>query len=62
MNGQSRVRQEKSSSYPFKIKEIPPEQKAVNTTKNGQIVKAIKSKKFRYFNGRNRLIFYAKKL
>ena len=44
--------------YPFKIKEILPEQKTVNITKNRQVIKAINVKrKSRYFNGKNRLTF-----
>ena len=40
------------------MKEILPEQKTVNITKDGQIIKTIIGKrKSRYFNGRNRLIF-----
>ena len=43
---------------PIKIKEILPEQKAVNITKDRKIMKKINiRRKSRYFNGRNRLIF-----
>ena len=48
----------KRTIYPLKIKETLPEQEAVNITKNGQTIKTINvRKKFRYFNGKNRLIF-----
>ena len=53
----------KKTIYPFKIKEILPEQKTANTTKNRQIVKKINLRiKSRYFNGRNRLIFQCKRI
>ena len=43
--------------YLFKIKELLPEQKSANITKNRQIVKTINvRRKSRYFNGRNKLI------
>ena len=48
----------KKKIYPYKMKEILPEQKTVNITKDGQIIKTIIGKrKSRYFNSRNRLIF-----
>ena len=48
----------KKKMYPFKIKEILPEQKTVNITKNGQIVKTINlRRKSRHFNDRNRRLF-----
>ena len=48
----------KNTNYPFNIKEILPEQKTVNITKGGQIIKTINVRiKSKYFNSRNRLIF-----
>ena len=48
----------KNRIYPFNIKEVLPEQKTVNITKDGQIIKAINVRiKSKYFNSRNRLIF-----
>ena len=49
--------------YPFKIKEILPEQKTVNMTKNRQIIKAINVKrKSRYFKKQANIYFNAKKI
>ena len=54
----SREYGKKKRICPIKIKEILPEQKAVNITKDRKIMKKINiRKKSRYFNGRNRLIF-----
>ena len=51
-------RTRKRTVYPFEIEETIPEQKTVNITKNGQIIKTINVKrKSRYINGKNRLIF-----
>ena len=48
----------KNTIYPFNIKEVLPEQKTVNITKGGQIMKTINVRiKSKYFNSRNRLIF-----
>ena len=48
----------KRTVYPFKIKETQPEQKTVNSTKNGQMIKTTNVRqKVRYFNGKNRPIF-----
>ena len=48
----------KRTVYPFKIKETQPEQKTVNITKNGQMIKTTNVRqKVRYFNGKNRPIF-----
>ena len=48
----------KRTVYPFKIKETLPEQRTVNITKDGQIIKTINvRRKSRYFTGKNRLIF-----
>ena len=48
----------KRTIYPFKIKQTLPEQRTVNITKNGQIVKTINvRRKSKYFNRKNRLIF-----
>ena len=48
----------KKKVYLFKIKETLPEQRTVNITKDGQIVKSINvRRKSRYFTGKNRLIF-----
>ena len=48
----------KNTNYPFNIKELLPEQKTVNITKGGQIIKTINVRiKSKYFNSRNRLIF-----
>ena len=52
------ARNRKRTVYPFKIKLTLPEQKTVNITKNGEIVKTINiRKKFEYFNEKNRLVF-----
>ena len=52
------TRNRKRTVYPFKIKLTLPEQKTVNITKNGEIVKTINiRKKFEYFNEKNRLVF-----
>ena len=46
----------KKTIYPFKIKETLPEQRTVNITKNGQVVKTINvRRKSKYFTG-NRAI------
>ena len=48
----------KRTIYPFKIKQTLPEQRTVNITKNGQIVKTINvRRKSKYFHRKNRLIF-----
>ena len=50
--------EKKRTICPFKIKQTLPEQKIVNITKNGQIVKTINvRRKSKYFNGKHRLIF-----
>ena len=52
------ARNRKRTVYPFKIKLTLPEQKTVNITKNGEIVKTINiRKKSEYFNEKNRLVF-----
>ena len=52
------ARNRKRTVYPFKIKLTLPEQKTVNITKNGEIVKTLNiRKKFEYFNEKNRLVF-----
>ena len=48
----------KKAIYPLKIKEILPEQKTVNITKDGQMIKIINvRRKFRYFNGKKQVNF-----
>ena len=48
----------KRTIYLFKIKQTLPEQKTVDITKNGQVLKTINvRRKSKYFSGRNRLIF-----
>ena len=48
----------KRTKYLFKIKQTLPEQKTVDITKNGQVLKTINvRRKSKYFSGRNRLIF-----
>ena len=43
----------KKTIYQFKLKEILPEQKTVNITKDGQIIKTINvRRKSKYFNGK----------
>ena len=43
--------------YPFKRKTLPSK-KTVNITKNGQVIKTInEGTKYKYFTGRNRLMF-----
>ena len=43
--------------YPFKRKTLPSK-KTVNITKNGQVIKTInEGRKYKYFTGRNRLMF-----
>ena len=43
--------------YPFKRKTLPSK-KTVNITKNGQVIKTINvGRKYKYFTGRNRLMF-----
>ena len=52
------ARNRKRTVYPFKIRLTLPEQKTVNITKNGEIVKTINiRKKSEYFNEKNRLVF-----
>ena len=52
------VAREKKTAYEFKIKLTLPEQKTVNITKNGQVLKTINvRKKSKYFNDKNRLTF-----
>ena len=51
----------KRTICPFKIKKTLPEQRIVNITKNGQVVKTINvRRKSKYFTGKNRSIFNCK--
>ena len=44
--------------YPFKIKQVLPEEKTVNITKNGQVIKTVNvRRKCKYFTGRKRSVF-----
>ena len=53
-----RNQQKTRTIRPFRIKEILPQQKAINIRKNGQIIKTINvGRKSWYFSGRNRIIF-----
>ena len=47
----------KKTVYLLKIKEVIPEEKAVNITKEGQIIETNVKRKSRYLNGKNNLIF-----
>ena len=52
------ARDTKRTVHPFKIKLTLPEQKTINITKNGQIVKTINvRRKFKYFIEKVRFTF-----
>ena len=54
----NREYKKKKTIYQFKIKQILPEQKTINITKNGKVIKTInKRRKYKYFNGKSRSIF-----
>ena len=52
----------KKTVYLFKIKEVIPEEKAVNITKEGKIIKTNIKRKSRYLKGKNNLIFWSQKI
>ena len=52
------VKFKKRTVYPFKIKQTLPARKAVNITKNGQVIKTINvRRKSKHFMVRKRLVF-----
>lgn len=53
---------QKKTVYLFKIKEVIPEEKAVNITKEGKIIKTNVKRKSRYLKGKNNLIFWSQKI
>ena len=51
------VKFKRRTVYPFKIKQILPEQKTVNIAKNGQVIKNNVRGRSKYLTGRNWLMF-----
>ena len=55
---QNRIRQRTKRTYPYKIKLTLPEQKQVDITKNGNIIKTIQVRhKSKYFNSGSARVF-----
>ena len=55
---QNRIRQRTKRTYPYKIKLTLPEQKQVDITKNGDVIKTIiVRRKSKYFNSNSAKVF-----
>ena len=55
---QNRTRQRTKRTYPYKIKLTLPEQKQVDITKNGNVIKTIRvRRKSKYFNSGSARVF-----